>query len=123
MENLWTRCNTCPRILYKQDILENNYVCPSCNFHFRISARERLEILFDEGKFELLDEGIFPVDALHFEDTRKYSERLEENQKKTGLAEAVLNARGKIGGAERVVSGPGVSFLGGRLGSGGGGKK
>src|SRR4030067_776772 len=63
MENLWTRCNSCQRILYKQDILENKYVCPSCSFHFRLSARERLETLFDHEKFDLLDEGIFPVAA------------------------------------------------------------
>jgi acetyl-CoA carboxylase carboxyl transferase subunit beta len=116
-EILWTRCNNCQRILYKQDILENNYVCPSCSFHFRLSAQERLGILFDQGKYELLDEGIFPVDALHFEDTRKYADRLDENQKKTGLAEAVLNARGKIGGIETVVSAMDFSFMGGSMGS------
>jgi acetyl-CoA carboxylase carboxyl transferase subunit beta len=117
MENLWTRCNSCQRILYKQDILENKYVCPSCNFHFRISARERLETLFDEEKFELLDEGIFPVDALHFVDTQEYVLRLEENQERTGLAEAVLNARGKIGGIETIVSAMDFSFMGGSMGS------
>jgi len=117
MENLWTRCNNCQRILYKQDILENKYVCPSCNFHFRISARERLETLFDDEKFELLDEGIFPVDALHFVDTQEYALRLEENQQKTGLAEAVLNARGKIGGLETIVSAMDFSFMGGSMGS------
>jgi len=117
MENPWTRCNNCQRILYKQDILENNYVCPSCNFHFRISARERLETLFDDRRYALLDEGIFPVDALQFEDTQKYADRLEENQKKTGLAEAVLNARGTIGGIETIVSAMDFSFMGGSMGS------
>jgi acetyl-CoA carboxylase carboxyl transferase subunit beta len=93
MDNLWTRCNNCQKILYKQDILDNRFVCPSCNFHFRLAARDRLEMMFDEGKFEVLDENIFPVDILHFEDTQKYTVRLEENQKKTGLSEAVVNAR------------------------------
>jgi acetyl-CoA carboxylase carboxyl transferase subunit beta len=117
MENPWTRCNNCQRVLYKQDILENRYVCPSCNFHFRLGARERLEILFDEGRYELLDEGIFPLDALHFEDTRKYTVRLEESQKKTGLDEAVLNARGTIEGIETIVSAMDFSFMGGSMGS------
>ncbi len=117
MENPWTRCNNCQRILYKQDILENKYVCPSCNFHFRLGARERLEILFDEGQYELLDEGIFPLDALRFEDTRKYTIRLEESQKKTGLDEAVLNARGEILGIETIVSAMDFSFMGGSMGS------
>jgi acetyl-CoA carboxylase carboxyl transferase subunit beta len=116
-ENLWTRCNNCQRILYKQDILENDYVCPSCNFHFRLSAQERLETLFDEGKYELFDENILPVDALHFADTRPYSERLEESQRKTGLVEAVLNAKGKIGGIETVVSAMDFAFMGGSMGS------
>jgi acetyl-CoA carboxylase carboxyl transferase subunit beta len=117
MENPWTRCNSCQRILYKQDILENKYVCPSCGFHFRLGARERLEILFDEGRYELLDEDIFPLDALHFEDTKTYIVRLEENQKKTGLAEAVLNARGTIDNIETIVSAMDFSFMGGSMGS------
>jgi acetyl-CoA carboxylase carboxyl transferase subunit beta len=117
MENPWTRCNNCQRILYKQDILENTYVCPSCHFHFRLGARERLEVLFDEGLYELLDESIFPLDALHFEDTRKYTDRLQESQQKTGLAEAVLNARGTIEGIETIVSAMDFSFMGGSMGS------
>jgi acetyl-CoA carboxylase carboxyl transferase subunit beta len=117
MDNLWTRCNNCQKILYKQDILDNRFVCPSCGFHFRIAARERLEMLFDEGRFELLDENIFPVDVLKFEDTQKYDLRLEENQNKTGLAEAVVNAKGKIGGIEVVVSAMDFFFMGGSMGS------
>jgi acetyl-CoA carboxylase carboxyl transferase subunit beta len=117
MTNLWTRCNSCQKILYKQDILDNQYVCPSCRFHFRISARERLEILFDEGKYECFNENVFPVDALRFEDTRKYSDRLQENQRRTGLPEAVVNARGKIGGIDAIVSAMDFSFMGGSMGS------
>jgi acetyl-CoA carboxylase carboxyl transferase subunit beta len=103
--------------LYKQDILDNKYVCPACNFHFRLSSAERLGILFDEGKYELLDENIFPVDVLHFEDTKKYSVRLEENQAKTNLAEAVINAKGKIGGFDTMVSAMDFFFMGGSMGS------
>jgi acetyl-CoA carboxylase carboxyl transferase subunit beta len=117
MTNLWTRCNNCQKILYKQDILENKNVCPACNFHFRLSSKERLEILFDEGKYEVLDENILPVDVLHFEDTQKYSVRLEENKKKTGLDEAVINAKGKIGGIETIVSAMDFFFMGGSMGS------
>ena len=117
MDNLWTRCNNCQKILYKQDILDNRFVCPSCNFHFRLAARDRLEMMFDEGKFEVLDENIFPVDILHFEDTQKYTVRLEENQKKTGLSEAVVNARGKIGGIEIIASAMDFFFMGGSMGS------
>ncbi len=117
MTNLWTRCNNCQKILYKQDILDNKNVCPACNFHFRLTAKERLEILFDEGKFKILDENIFPLDVLHFEDTQKYTVRLAENKKKTGLNEAVINARGKIGGVETIVSAMDFFFMGGSMGS------
>jgi len=117
MTNLWTRCNNCQKILYKQDILDNKNVCPACNFHFRLTAKERLEILFDEGRFEILDENIFPLDVLHFEDTKKYSVRLAENTHKTGLSEAVINARGKIGGIETIVSAMDFFFMGGSMGS------
>jgi acetyl-CoA carboxylase carboxyl transferase subunit beta len=117
MTNLWTRCNNCQKILYKQDIEDNKNVCPACNFHFRLTAKERLEILFDEGKFEIMDDNIFPLDVLHFEDTKKYSVRLAENTKKTGLNEAVINARGRIGGIETVVSAMDFFFMGGSMGS------
>jgi acetyl-CoA carboxylase carboxyl transferase subunit beta len=117
MTNLWTRCNNCQKILYKQDILDNEYVCPSCRFHFRISSLERLALVFDDGKYEHLDENVYPVDALGFEDTRKYADRLEENQRKTELPEAVVNARGKIGGIEAIVSAMDFSFMGGSMGS------
>ncbi len=117
MTNLWTRCNNCQKILYKQDILDNQYVCPSCRFHFRISSGQRLSILFDEGKYESFDDNILPVDALNFEDSRKYSDRLEENRRKTQLNDAVINAKGTIGGIEVIVSAMEFSFMGGSMGS------
>ncbi len=117
MTNLWTRCNNCQKILYKQDILDNQYVCPSCRFHFRVSSLERLGLLFDEGKYERFDDNILPVDALGFEDSRKYSDRLAENQRKTQLPEAVVNSRGTIGGIGVIVSAMEFSFMGGSMGS------
>jgi acetyl-CoA carboxylase carboxyl transferase subunit beta len=117
MTNLWTRCNRCRRILYKQDILDNLYVCPECSFHFRISAKSRLTFLFDEGRYELFDEAILPEDPLHFKDQKAYSSRLKENQKKTSLADAVLNAIGTIDGLDVVVSAMEFSFMGGSMGS------
>jgi acetyl-CoA carboxylase carboxyl transferase subunit beta len=118
MTNPWTRCNSCLKILYKQDILDNNTVCPSCNFHFRLSAPERLKTLFDDGVFTVFDDKVFPRDALGFMDGPKtYAEKLEDNQKKTGLSEAVINAVGTMGGIKVVVSAMDFSFLGGSMGS------
>ncbi len=117
MDYLWTRCNNCRRILYKQDIMSNNFVCPACNFHFRLTAAERLSILFDEGKYTLIDQDISPEDPLQFVDNKKYSKRLEENRKKTSLKDAVLNARGKMGGLDVVIAALDFNFMGGSMGS------
>jgi len=117
MTSLWTRCNSCQRILYKQDILDNLAVCPSCNFHFRISAEERLGMLFDDGAYEVEDAGIHSVDALHFVDTKKYSDRLAENEQRTGLAEAIVTAKGTLGGIPVYILAMEFSFLGGSVAS------
>lgn len=117
MTSLWTRCNSCQRILYKQDILDNLAVCPSCNFHFRISAEERLRMLFDDGAYTVEDAGIHSVDALHFVDTKKYADRLVENEARTGLAEAIVTAKGTIGGIPVYILAMEFSFLGGSVAS------
>ncbi|MFB0565086.1 MAG: acetyl-CoA carboxylase, carboxyltransferase subunit beta [Candidatus Aminicenantaceae bacterium] len=117
MASLWTRCNNCRRILYKQDIIDNLSVCPVCNFHFRLSAPERLHMLLDEGQYKLLDPNVFPVDSLQFEDTQKYSHRLKENQERTSYPEAVINAEGMIGRIKVIISVMDFSFMGGSMGS------
>ena len=117
MHDLWTRCNNCRRILYKQDILDNHSVCPACNFHFRLSATERLVMLFDDGQYTLLDKNIFPEDPLQFEDSMKYSQRLKLNKKRTNLQDAVLNAEGQIGGIKVIISALDFAFMGGSMGS------
>ena len=116
-DNLWTRCNSCQRILYKQDILDNYSVCPACNFHFRISSTERLGLLFDDGRYETLDENIFPVDFLGFEDTQQYARRLEDSQARTGLPDAIQTARGTMGGIPVLVLAMEFGFMGGSVGS------
>lgn len=117
MANMWTRCNECRRILYKQDILDNLYVCPECSFHFRIAAKNRLSMLFDDGKYELFDESIFPEDPLNFKDSKTYASRLKQNQDKTSLPDAVLNAIGTMDGISVVISAMEFSFMGGSMGS------
>ena len=117
MENLWTRCNNCRRIQYKQDILDNLSVCPACGFHFRLTARERLAMLFDEGLYEFYDENVRPLDPLEFEDTQKYSDRIGEYQAKTSLPDAVLNAVGSMGGLRVLMSAMEFAFMGGSMGS------
>jgi acetyl-CoA carboxylase carboxyl transferase subunit beta len=115
--SLWTRCNNCLRILYKQDILDNLAVCPACNFHFRISAAERMQMLFDDGKYTLFDQNIYPVDSLHFGNDQQYSQKLEESEERSSLHEAVINAEGTIGGIKIIVAAMDFGFMGGSMGS------
>jgi acetyl-CoA carboxylase carboxyl transferase subunit beta len=116
-ESLWTRCNNCQRILYKQDILDNLYVCPACSFHFRISSTDRLAQLFDDGRFELVDENIYPVDILKFVDSKPYGKRLEENQARTGLSDAIQTGVGTMGGIRTIVLSMEFGFMGGSVAS------
>jgi len=116
-ETLWTRCNSCQKILYKEDILENHSVCPACGFHFRLSASERLAMLFDDGRFEVVDHGVYPLDPLKFVDGQNYGQRLEESQKKTMLPEAVVNAVGTMGGIRVIIAAMDFAFMGGSMGS------
>jgi len=117
MTNLWTRCNNCQRILYKQDIIDNLYVCPLCQFHFRVEARERVAMLLDPGSYVFVDENIYPEDPLDFEDTLPYSTRLKENQEKTSLADAMVTAVGTLGGIQVILAVMEFSFMGGSMGS------
>ena len=77
-EGLWSKCDSCEAVLYRADLEKNLYVCPKCNHHKRVSARERLDWLLDlEGRYEIGAE-VAPVDTLNFKDSRKYTERLDE---------------------------------------------
>lgn len=117
MTNLWTRCNNCQRILYKQDIIDNLYVCPLCQFHFRVEARERIAMLLDPGSYVFVDENIYPEDPLGFEDSLPYTVRLKENQDKTSLPDAIVTAVGTIGHIPVVMAAMEFNFMGGSMGS------
>ena len=116
-EGLWSRCNNCRKIVYKQDIIDNLYVCPQCNYHFRLGAFERLRQLFDDGQFETFDDNIYPVDFLGFKDQLPYGQRLEDSQKKTGLSEAIVSARGTMDGLPVIILAMEFGFMGGSMGS------
>src|SRR6266852_2059922 len=116
-EGLWAKCNGCKEIIYKKEVLRNANVCPKCNYHFRISARERLSSLFDNGLYEEVDRNIQPTDPLSFKDVKSYRDRLREYREKTGLNDAVINARGTLGGFQAMLSVMEYGFMGGSMGS------
>jgi acetyl-CoA carboxylase carboxyl transferase subunit beta len=116
-EGLWVKCEACKEIIYKKEVLRNVNVCPKCNYHFRISARERLEMLLDGGQYEEFDADIAPVDPLAFKDTKPYGKRLVDYQKRTGLKDAFISARGTLGGHPLVIGVMEYGFMGGSMGS------
>ncbi len=116
-EGLWIKCNNCKEIIYKKEVDRNLQVCPKCNYHFRISASERLKLLVDSGSVQEFGEDILPTDPLGFRDTKPYSERLKDYQQKTGLKEAAIAAEAKIKGIEVVVVVVDFNFMGGSMGT------
>ncbi len=116
-EGLWVKCSNCKEIVYKKEVVRNANVCPKCDYHFRISAPERLQMLLDRGRWDEFDDDIAPRDALGFVDSKPYRARIEEYQAKTGIKDAVISATGSLGGHPVVVAVMEYGFMGGSMGS------
>src|SRR6185436_8403560 len=116
-ENVFVRCDECGEHLYKKDLEENLQVCHHCNHHFRIGAYERLEKIFDDGYCEELDAEVISIDPVGLVDTKPYLKRIEQARHGTGLPEAVINARGKVGGHRVLAAAMDMNFIGGSMGS------
>ncbi len=118
-EGIFVKCDNeeCGATIYRKDLKENLNVCPTCGHHFRLTAKERLQMLFDDGKYEERDAGIAPADPLHFVDNSPYLERLKKARKATGLLDALITGRGRISGHEVVVCAMEFNFIGGSMGS------
>ncbi|MFN2515581.1 MAG: acetyl-CoA carboxylase, carboxyltransferase subunit beta [Pyrinomonadaceae bacterium] len=116
-ENVFVKCDGCEAHLYKGELEESLQVCSHCGYHFRIGARERLTMLFDDGKYEELDAEVISIDPLEFVDTKPYPARLKQAKKNSGLPEAIINARGKVGDHLVFAGAMDMSFIGGSMGS------
>jgi acetyl-CoA carboxylase carboxyl transferase subunit beta len=116
-ENVFVKCEGCEAHLYKRELEESLQVCSHCGYHFRIGARERLSMLFDDGKYEELDAEVISIDPLDFVDTKPYPERLKQARKNSGVPEAILNARGKVGEHLVFAGAMDMAFIGGSMGS------
>ncbi|MFW0884546.1 acetyl-CoA carboxylase, carboxyltransferase subunit beta [Candidatus Acidulodesulfobacterium sp. H_13] len=115
-EGLWIKCPSCSEIIYKKELERNLEVCPKCDYHFRLKADRRIEVIFDEGSFQKLFEDIIALDLLNFSDTKKYKDRLKEDNEKTGLSDAVVSGEGKIYGIRVASSIFDFNFMGGSMG-------
>jgi len=116
-ENVFVKCDGCEAHLFKGELEDGHQVCKHCGYHFRIGARERLSILFDDGKFEELDAEVISIDPLEFVDSKPYPERLTQARDISGLPEAIINARGTVGDHPVVAGAMDMSFIGGSMGS------
>jgi len=115
-EGLWMKCESCRAIVFRKDLEENLFVCPKCQFHFRVNAKKRLELLFD-GKWTEHDAGMVSTDPLKFVDTKPYSKRIKEAQKKLGMNDAVITAEGKLNGKPVICCAMEFGFIGGLMGA------
>jgi acetyl-CoA carboxylase carboxyl transferase subunit beta len=116
-EGLWVKCDSCRQILYNKELARNFKICPKCGFHFRLSAPERLRMLFDDGDYVEHDTDLRSTDPLRFRDTKKYRDRLKQNEENVGTSDAVVVASGTMGGIPVVIGAMEFFFLGGSMGS------
>jgi acetyl-CoA carboxylase carboxyl transferase subunit beta len=115
-EGLWIKCLGCRQTIFKADLEANLNVCPKCRHHFKIGARQRLDLLLEPG-YELVDGGLCSTDPLNFTDVKPYKQRLRKAQDETGLDDAILNAVGQLGPHSVVISAMEYSFIGGSMGA------
>ena len=116
-EGVWIKCPKCDAQLYRAELERNLKVCPKCNYHMRVSARNRLDYFFDEGTSVELVNDIESIDPLKFKDTKKYRDRISQAKKKTGEKEALLVMNGRVLGVPLVVCAFEFQFMGGSMGS------
>lgn len=115
-DHLWAKCPSCEHMLFHRDLAEHKKVCHHCGYHFRLSAKERFELLFDDGEFTLHPVPKVLHDPLKFRDLKKYNDRLKEYRTKTGHDDAIKVAYGHIGEKAVVIAAFDFAFMGGSMG-------
>lgn len=116
-EGLWVKCKSCSQVIYSKEIEKNLNVCPKCEYHFRIPAKKRIELLVDEGSFIEYDPDMQSIDFLNFKDSKSYQERIDAAVAKGTGKEAVISGEGKIDGVVVQLAVLEFLFMGGSMGS------
>jgi acetyl-CoA carboxylase carboxyl transferase subunit beta len=116
-EGLWTKCDACAAVLYRPELERNLSVCPKCSSHMPLTARSRLDHFLDPGEKREIAAGLEPADPLKFRDSKKYRDRINAAQKKTGEKDALVAMAGKLVGRDVVACAFEFGFLGGSMGS------
>ena len=116
-EGLWTKCKSCGEVVYGKKMEELLWVCPSCDYHFRIPSQRYIELLLDDGKLEEFDMNLTSKDPLKFKDSKKYPDRVKAAQLKTGKKEGVISGLGSVHGTKISFAIMNFEFIGGSMGS------
>jgi acetyl-CoA carboxylase carboxyl transferase subunit beta len=116
-EGIFVKCPECENALYRRELTESHEVCTHCGYHFRYTAEGRLRDLFDDGRFERLDEEVTSSDPLEFSDSKPYKDRIEQAKASSGLQEAIISGKGMVGGHLVYAGAMDMSFIGGSMGS------
>jgi acetyl-CoA carboxylase carboxyl transferase subunit beta len=116
-EGLWLKCPDCGEVIHNLELLQNLKVCPKCDFHFTLSAQERIDNLLDPGTFVEFDADMFSVDILSFQGVAAYGERLRSYQEKTGLKDAAQTGFGTLDGRPVAIGAMDFNFLAATMGS------
>jgi acetyl-CoA carboxylase carboxyl transferase subunit beta len=114
-EGIWNKCSACEAVLYRAELERHLFVCPKCQHHMRITARQRLDYFLDAEGREELGMQVMPEDRLKFRDSKKYKDRLSAAQKETGETEALVVMRGKVNELPVVVAAFEFGFVGGSM--------
>ena len=113
----WMKCKSCDEIIHVKPLEVNSWVCPKCDFHFRIGSKEYISILLDGNSFKEMDKKMKSADPLEFTDTKKYKDRIADTIRKTGLNDAVKTGIGKMNGQKVAFGCMDFKFIGGSMGS------
>lgn len=116
-EGVWIKCSRCDAQLYRNELERNLQVCPKCDYHMRIGARQRLDYFLDPDSQEEFATGLEPLDPLKFRDSKRYRDRLVQAQKKTGEKDALVTVSGALHGRPVIVCAFEFAFMGGSMGS------
>ena len=116
-EGLWVKCDGCKQTLWKKDLETSLFCCPKCNFHFKMGARERLDMFFDGGHYVEHDGRLSSSDPLEFRDSKGYRDRLKNAERELGVKDALLTGEGMLDGKPLIVCAMEFRFIGGSMGA------
>ncbi len=116
-DNLWEKCPNCGAMIYHRELEQNSFICNQCNHHMRINPKQRLEMLFDDGRYNEIELPQTKDDPLEFSDLKDYADRLKDARKKTQRRDAIVVASGTMDGQPVVIGAFDFAFMGGSMGT------